>query len=61
MERLQGGDCQQSIYNTQEFMRWTSEIHRWRLSVHGPAVKNEIKVCLNDGGVRTSDFGVGGG
>lgn len=37
-------------------MRWTNEIHRRGLSVHGPAVKDEIKVCLNDGEVRTSDF-----
>jgi hypothetical protein len=59
MQRLQGGDCQQSIYDTQELMRWTNEIHRWGLSMHGPSVKDEIKVCLNDGGVRTSDFGVG--
>ena len=61
MESLKVGDCSQSKYDTEELMRWTNEIHLWGLSVHGPAVKDEIKVCLRGGGTRTSDIGVGHG
>ncbi|PVH91101.1 hypothetical protein DM02DRAFT_502197, partial [Periconia macrospinosa] len=57
MERLRGGDCEASVHNTKVLVEWINEIHRWGVAVHGPACKDEIKVCLQRGGVRTSEIG----
>jgi hypothetical protein len=57
MERLRGGDCEASAHNTKVLVQWINEIHRWGVTVHGPACKDEIKVCLQRDGVRMSDIG----
>jgi hypothetical protein len=57
MERLRGGDCEASVHNTKVLVEWINEIHRWGVTMHGPACKDEIKVCLQRDGVRTSDIG----
>jgi hypothetical protein len=57
MERLDGGDLEDSTYDAGTLMQWINEFHRWGLTVHGPACKNEIKICLRGKGVRTSGVG----
>jgi len=57
MERLRGGDCEASVHDTRVLVKWVNEIHRWGVTVHGLACKDEIKVCLQRGGVRTSIIG----
>ncbi|KAF2726517.1 hypothetical protein EJ04DRAFT_582610 [Polyplosphaeria fusca] len=57
MERLRGGDCEASVHNTRVLVEWINEIHRWGVTVHGPACKDEIKMCLQRDGVRTSEIG----
>ncbi|KAF9728472.1 hypothetical protein PMIN04_010456 [Paraphaeosphaeria minitans] len=57
MERLRGGDCEASVHNIRVLVEWINEIHRWGVTVHGPACKDEIKVCLQRSGVRTSIIG----
>jgi hypothetical protein len=58
MERLDGGILEDSTYDAGTLMQWINEFHRWGLTVHGPACKNEIKICLRGKGVRTSGFGL---
>lgn len=60
MERLQTGDCSSLAADTEKLIHWINEIHRWGLTVHGPACKREIKICLRAAKVRTSDLFDGG-
>jgi hypothetical protein len=53
MTRLCGADCTDP-YGVRELVAWTNEIHRWALSMHGPACERDIKIVLRGAGVRTS-------
>jgi hypothetical protein len=55
MERLGDRYCT-AVEGTKSVCEWINEIHRWGLTVHGPACKNEIKICLDAEGVETSGF-----
>lgn len=57
MERPRGGDCEANVHNTRVLAEWINEIHRWGVTVHGPACKDEIKVGLQQSGARTSIIG----
>ena len=55
MVRVRRGNCSR-VSGVQNFVSWVNEIHRWGLTVHGPACEKDIKYCIErkSPGIRTS-------
>jgi len=49
------GYVRTEAHGVREFANWINEIHRWGMSVHGPACGNDVKTILRGEGIRTSD------
>ena len=45
--------------SVQDLICWVNEIHLWGLTVHGPKIQDDVKVCINpqESRIRTSAIG----
>lgn len=46
MTRVYGGSCTRKA-GARAFIKWMNEIHRWGLTVHGPACQKDVKISMS--------------
>jgi len=53
MDKLARGNLS-SKEGVATFVKWINEIHRWAITMHGPAIEADVKACLDEADFDTS-------